>query len=149
MEQKFNWIKGRYVGPKEEYDVEVRQLGKFSDVFTDKNGNKYGLRVLDLTINQDTKEDDFFKEWNENVERINNENKEYKHRLDTILASMDTKAIADHQAEINKREYWRKARVDIFIEMHKHYASYEMALLMTDKIVKELYEQDEKLFNDK
>lgn len=149
MEQKFNWIKGRYVGPKGEYDVEVRQLDKFSDVFIDKNGNKYGIRVLDLTINQDTKEDDFFKEWNENVERINNENKEYKQRLDNILASMDTKAIADHQAEINKREYWRKARVDIFTEIHKHFDTFNKSLQMTEKIVKGLYEQDEKLFNDK
>lgn len=75
-----------------------------------------------------------------------------------MISKMDANSIADHKAKIDEREYWRKLRGDIALEIirkrgdKEHYSSssgYETIARMTKFLFDELYEQDNEFFKDK
>ena len=75
-----------------------------------------------------------------------------------MLSKMDANSIADHKAKIDEREYWRKLRGDIALEIirkrgdKEHYNSssgYETIAYMAKSLFDELYEQDQEFFKDK
>ena len=72
-----------------------------------------------------------------------------------MLSKMDANAIADHKAKIDEREYWRKLRGDIALEIIRkrgdkgHYATachYAAISEMTSVLFNELYKQDKEFF---
>ena len=59
-----------------------------------------------------------------------------------MLASMDAKAIADHQAEIDERAYWRKLRGDIALAIISQ-KSEKLSLRPEDEWVLIAYKTDQ------
>lgn len=73
--------------------------------------------------------------------------KEYTKKLLETLNSMEAIAIADHQAEIDEKAYYRKLRGEIFLEFlreRKDYSNgYKSAIDNTEYAVWEMYKQDQ------
>jgi len=75
-----------------------------------------------------------------------------------MLSKMDANSIADHKAKIEEREYWRKLRGDIALEIIRkrgdngHYKTpchYALIAEMTEVLFDKLYYQDQEFFKDK
>ena len=143
--EKYNWIKAYYASQNDdsEREIFVRQMFGGSEYFVDKDGCKFHVSELDLTQN--------------GGELIPVDKAD---GLKWLMQSMDANAIADHKAKIDEREYWRKLRGDIFLEVTRlrlqdtkyPYTSagdYNFLLGVTSHCFKELYDQDQEFFKDK
>lgn len=69
---------------------------------------------------------------------------DYTQSLKELLASMDAKSIADYNAKIEERQYWRKLRGDIFLEFLRKSKGegFKLPIMNTDVCLYELYKQD-------
>lgn len=154
MEQ-YNWIKAIYTNDDNtEKEVFVRQVVEQSEVFVDDEGNKYHISELDLTEPQTFSLEEFEKRNKE----INQQYQESQAMYMEMLSKMDANSIADHKAKIDEREYWRKLRGNIALEIIRkhgdngHYdtASHFATIAdMTRVLFDELYRQDQEFFKDK
>ena len=142
----------RYINAKtrDGKDVRVFQIAAGMNEFIDDEHNVYSVEQLDFT-HADFDLDGFLK----SVERDNAESRERFEMLQKLYMSLDANAVADHKAMIDEREYWRKLRGDIAIEIIRqrgygtHYGSssnYEWIHNAADTLVQNLYEDDRKLF---
>lgn len=138
MEQ-YNWINVLYKGNKKL----VRQEVEGSETFIDEYGNRFHISELDLTWND-------FEPQIIPVEKTDS--------LKWLLESTDDHLILDHKAKIDEREYWRKLRGDIALEIIKkrgdagHYSKpchYTTIAEMTKVLFDELYDQDKEFFKNK
>lgn len=143
--EKYNWIRAFYTvhDGDDEREVFVRQEVEGSETFVDDKGNKFHISELDLT--HDTFEPQIIP-----VEKTDG--------LRWLLESTDAHSILDHKAKIDEREYWRKLRGDIALEIIRkrgdkgHYATachYAAISEMTSVLFNELYKQDAEFFKDK
>ena len=141
--ERYNWIKAYYASQNDdsEHEVFVRQVENGSEYFVSDKGTRFHVSELDLT--------------QDGGELIPVEKSD---GLKWLLQSMDANAIADHKAKIDEREYWRKLRGDIALEIirkrgdKEHYNSssgYETIAYMAKSLFDELYEQDQEFFKDK
>lgn len=140
--EKYNWIKAVFTTNESLADKEVlvRQEVEGSETFVDEAGNRFHISELDLTQS--------------GGELIPVDKSE---GLKWLLESTDANAIADHKAKIDEREYWRKLRGDIALEiirkrggnehyyMPSHFATIADA---TRVLFDEIYEQDQKFFEN-
>lgn len=138
MEQ-YNWIEAFYNGNK----ILVRQKVKGSAFFVDRDDEQYHITELDLTRNT-------FEPQIIPVDKSD--------ELRWLLESTDAHSILDHKAKIDEREYWRKLRGDIALEIIRkrgdkgHYATachYAAIAEMTKVLFDKLYDQDKEFFKDK
>ena len=131
MEQ-YNWIKAYYPihDGDDEREVFVRQMFGGSEYFIDHDGRKFHVSELDLT--HDTFEPQIIP-----VEKT------------------DAHLVLDHKAKIAEREYWRKLRGDIALEIIRkrgdsgHYSKpchYTLIAEMTEVLFDKLYDQDKEFF---
>ena len=91
-------------------------------------------------------------------EEFEDEQKKQRERLNTMFAQLAPKAMADHNAKIAEREYWRKLRGDIALEIirkrgdKEHYNAPSNFVTIADDtrvLFNELYDQDQEFFHDK
>ena len=138
MEQ-YNWINVLYKGNK----ILVRQKVKGSEFLVDRDGEQYHITELDLTRNM-------FEPQIIPVDKSD--------ELRWLLDSMDSHSNLDHKAKIDEREYWRKLRGDIALEIIRkrgdngHYSKschYTLIAEMTKVLFNELYDQDKEFFKNK
>lgn len=150
--ENYRWIKVNFYGNGEE--ISVRQSEDDRGVFFDADGHVYTIDELDFT--QIPEEPSFMTEWNERMKKQNEEHERTQSQLREMLSSMDAKAIADHQAEIDEREYWRKLRGDIALEIirkrgDKNYydtdSHFKIIANMTRVLFNELYAQHQEFIN--
>lgn len=152
-----NWIKATYKGLDEEKEILVKQYEPCSATFVDKDGALYGIEDLDFTVKDDeAPELDILKQFEQTQKRFEEQNAIHNEMMERILDSMDANTIADHKAELDEQEYWRKLRGDIALEIIRkrcdssYYgqpAHYKLIAEMTETLFNELYEQDKK-FNE-
>lgn len=112
----------------------VRQEERGSRLFVDGGGKQYTAQDLDFT--QPT---------------LNEQNNVHFDALKEMMANMDVKAQDDHRADIAEREYWRKLRGDIFMEVFKtadETATVEYMIATTEKYFTAIYNQDKEFFKD-
>ena len=142
-----NWILAKTLNGD---DVKVRQGEQFSKMFIGENGTMFDVSDLDFTESK-TEDFDVFKHFEEGQKRFEEQNAIHNDLMNRILASMDADAIADHKAEIDEREYWRKLRGDVFVELIKQdwVNNKDHALSLTKDIINTLYEQDVEFVKDK
>ena len=160
------WINAVYTGQNqdERNEIRVKQLAPRSQTFVDESGTHYSIDELDLTVECDN-EDESAKM----KRHLDEANKEFARRqvetqetINKMLASMDANAIADHKAKIDDRDYWRKLRGDIALEIirkigssdHRYYKdNYGTIAGMTKQLFDLLFSQDvefnEKISHDK
>ena len=157
--EKYNWIKAVFTTNESLADKEVlvRQEVEGSETFVDGAGNRFHISELDLT-RSDYEPQLFnlekFEKCNKEIERQYKENQAVYMEM---LSKMDANSIADHKAKIDEREYWRKLRGDIALEIIRkrgdkgHYdtASHFVTIAdMTRVLFNELYDQDKEFFKD-
>ena len=141
--EKYKWIKAYYASQNDdcEREILVRQEESRSEYFVSDKGIRFHVSELDLT--------------QDGGELIPVEKSD---GLKWLLQSMDANAIADHKAKIDEREYWRKLRGDIALEIirkrgdNSHYSmpSHFVTIAdMTRVLFDELYGQDKEFFKDK
>lgn len=141
MEQ-YHWIKAYYASQNDdsEREILVRQEVEGSEMFVDEKDNRYHISELDLTQS--------------GGELIPVDKSD---GLKWLLESMDANAIADHKAKIDEREYWRKLRGDIALEIirkrggNEHYCMPSHFTTIADAtrvLFDEIYEQDQKFFEN-
>lgn len=159
MEQH-NWIKAVFTTNDSLADKEVlvRQEVEGSETFVDGAGNRFHISELDLTRSDYEPQLFNLDEFEKRNREINQQYQESQAMYMEMLSKMDANAIADHKAKIDEREYWRKLRGDIALEIIRkrgdkaHYGSssgYETIAHMTKFLFDELYEQDNEFFKDK
>lgn len=141
-----NWILARTLGGN---DVKVRQGEPFSRMFIGEDGIMYDASDLNFT-GVPSRNADILKQLDENNKRYAEQQVEHQELMNKMLASMDANAIADHKAEIDEREYWRRLRGDVFLELIKRDCKNDKnrALNLTMDAINELYEQDTEFFKD-
>lgn len=141
-----NWILARTLGGN---DVKVRQGEPFSRMFIGEDGIMYDASDLNFT-GVPSRNADILKQLDENNKRYAEQQVENQKLMNKMLASMDANAIADHKAEIDEREYWRRLRGDVFLELIKRDCKNDKnrALNLTMDAINELYEQDTEFFKD-
>lgn len=152
--ETYNWIKVYY----HEAIVKIRQASKGSATFVDGAGNEFNISELDFT--RDTFEPQIFNL--EELEKLNKDmNQQYQENQAIymeMLSKMDANSIADHKAKIDEREYWRKLRGDIALEIirkrgdNSYYSDvshYKTIAWMAETLFNKLYEQDQEFFKDK
>lgn len=141
-----NWILARTLGGN---DVKVRQGEPFSRMFIGEDGIMYDASDLNFT-GVPSRNADILKQLDENNKRYAEQQVENQKLMNKMLASMDANAIADHKAEIDEREYWRRLRGDVFLELIKRdwINDKNRALNLTMDAINELYEQDTEFFKD-
>ena len=143
-----NWILARTLGGN---DVKVRQEEPFSRMFIGEDGIVYNASDLNFT-GVPSCNADILKQLDENNKRYAEQQVEHQELMNKMLASMDANAIADHKAEIDEREYWRKLRGDIALEVIKQcdgVIDYEDVSVAVKGLFDLLYEQDKDFFKDK
>lgn len=154
MEENYRWIKVRFYGNGEE--ISVRQSEADRSVFFDADGHSYNIDELDFT--QIPEQPSFLAEMNERMRKSDEEHEKTQNQLREMLSAMDARAIADHQAVIDERKYWRKLRGDIALEIirkrgdNSHYSTpphFVTIADMTEVLFDELYKQDKEFFKDK
>ena len=137
--EEYNWIDALYKGNK----ILVRQKVKGSEFLVDRDGEQYHITELDLTRNM-------FEPQIIPVDKSD--------ELRWLLDSMDSHSNLDHKAKIDEREYWRKLRGDIALEIIRkrgdngHYSKschYTLIAEMTKVLFNELYDQDKEFFKNK
>lgn len=143
MEENYRWIKAKFLGNDEE--VLVRQQEEDRSLFVDTDGNKIPVTSLDFT--RIPEEPSFMKYLNERIQKQNEEHEKTQSQLREMLSAMDAKAIADHQAEIDERAYWRKLRGEIFAKIMERGGEFvkeselDWAVRYTRYVFDRLYEQ--------
>lgn len=151
--EKFNWISAKVIGTDE--FVRVRQTNLREQVFITATGVVYDFQDLDFT--QPNTEEQFFLDC---VKENNKKMEDQQELMNKMLSSLDANAIADHKAKIDEREYWRKLRGNIFLEVTRlrlsdtkdRYTSvsdYDWLCAVTASCFNKLYEQDKSFFKDK
>lgn len=145
MEEKYKWMHATVVVTGRPILVRQRQAGL--DDWVDTEGAYYQTQDLDLT--QATEQNSFLDELNGRLQRSQEESERTQKQFSEMLANMDTKAIADHQAEIDERAYWRKLRGDIALEILRggDNLTCEQICENVSKIFNKLYAQDVQFFN--
>lgn len=150
--ENYRWIKVNFYGNGEE--ISVRQSEENRGVFFDADGHAYSIDELDFT--QIPEQPSFLAEMNERMRKSDEEHERTQNQLREMLSSMDAKAIADHKAEIDEREYWRKLRGDIALEIirkrgdkdyYKTASHYEIIADMTRVLFDALYAQHQEFSN--
>ena len=147
MEENYRWIKVNFYGNGEE--ISVRQSETDRSVFFDADGHAYNIDELDFT--QIPEQPSFLAEMNERMRKSDEEHERTQSQFREMLASIDTRAIADHQAVIDERSYWRKLRGDVFLSVLEHcgnHVTYESMVGTTKYVFDELYKQDQEFFNN-
>lgn len=158
--EKNNWIKAYYASQNDdsEREILVRQEVEGSETFVDEKGNRYHITELDLTRNDYEPQIFNLEEFERRNKEINQQYQEGQAMYMEMLSKMDANSIADHKAKIDEREYWRKLRGDIALEIirkrgDKEYYStpshFETIADATRVLFNELYEQDKEFFKDK
>lgn len=149
-----NWIFAKKIDGE---FVKVRQSKAGSGEFVGVDGNIYTVYDLDFTQIHPL-DADLLRQFEESNKRYAEQQVEYQELLNKMLSSMDANAIADHKAEIDEREYWRKLRGDIALEIIRkrgslnHYCNathYDVIAEMANVLFMELYAQDKDFFKDK
>lgn len=149
-----NWILARTLGGN---DVKVRQGEPFSRMFIGEDGILYDASDLNFT-GVPSRNADILKQLDENNKRYAEQQVEYQEMMNKMLASMDANAIADHKAEIDEREYWRKLRGDIALEILRQRVSngyyseakhFTLIADMADILFNRIYEDNKEFFKDK
>ena len=160
--EKYNWIKAVFTTNESLADKEVlvRQEVEGSETFVDGAGNRFHISELDLTHSDYEPQLFNLEEFEKRNKEMEQQYKESQAMYMEMLSKMDANAIADHKAKIDEREYWRKLRGDIFLEVTRlrlqdtkyPYTSagdYNFLLGVTSHCFKELYDQDQEFFKDK
>lgn len=160
MEQ-YNWIKAVFTTNESlaEKEVLVRQEVEGSETFVDGAGNRFHISELDLTRTDYEPQIFNLEEFEKRNKEINQQYQESQAMYMEMLSKMDANSIADHKAKIDEREYWRKLRGDIFLEVTRlrlqdtksPYTSvedYNFLLNVTSHCFNELYNQDQEFFKD-
>ena len=158
--EKYNWIKAVFTTNESLADKEVlvRQEVEGSETFVDGAGNRFHISELDLTHSDYEPQLFNLEEFEKRNKEINQQYQESQAMYMEMLSKMDANSIADHKAKIDEREYWRKLRGDIALEIirkrgdKEHYNSssgYETIAYMAKFLFDELYEQDQEFFKDK
>lgn len=158
--ENYNWIKAYYASQNDDYEREifVRQEVENSETFVDDKGNRFHISELDLTRSDYEPQLFNLEEFEKRNKEINQKYQESQAMYMEMLSKMDAKSIADHKAKIDEREYWRKLRGDIALEIIRkrgdkgHYdtASHFVTIAeMTGVLFNELYNQDQEFFKDK
>lgn len=158
--EKYNWIKAYYTNPinDREREVFVRQEVKNSVTFVDDKGNRFHISELDLTRNDFEPQVFNLEEFEKRNKEINQQYQESQAVYMEMLSKMDANSIADHKAKIDEREYWRKLRGDIALEIirkrgeREHYNTPSHFATIADAariLFDELYSQDQEFFKDK
>lgn len=138
MQEVYNWISA--VDIKDERQVNVRQFVRGSTWWIGDDGKEYDITQLDFTKKAEAPS--FITEMNERMKRTDEEHDRTQAQLREMLASMDAKAIADHQAEIDERAYWRKLRGDIALAIISQ-KSEKLSLRSEDEWVLIAYKTDQ------
>lgn len=157
--EKYNWIKAYYTTDTlEEKDVFVRQEVEQSETFVDDEGNRFHISELDFTRNCYEPQTFDIEEIKKRNKEINQQYQESQAMYMEMISKMDANSIADHKAKIDEREYWRKLRGDIALEIirkrgdKEHYNTPSHFTTIADAtrvLFNELYEQDKEFFKDK
>lgn len=146
--ENYNWIK--CIDKNFNNEVEVRQRESRSDVFVDREGYIYNITDLDFTVklqeNLFPTPEEFLENFKKNLKETEEANARQQENLMKMFESMDAKAIADHKAKIDEREFWRKLRGDIFMSMLEGDGTPEQCLEMTEMYFSRLYKQDQEFF---
>lgn len=112
--------------------IMVVQDGKGSPFFTDVTGRKHHIETLDLS---------------EALSLPLFDQSEQMRSLTDIIKTFDVKAQDEHRAMIAEREYWRKLRGDIFIELFRNPLYFDRGIegLLNDTkyLVNQLWQQDQ------
>lgn len=154
MEENYRWIKVNFYGNGEE--ISVRQSETDRSVFFDADGHTYTIDELDFT--QIPEQPRFIEEMNERMRKSDEEHERTQSQLRDMLASIDARAIADHQAVIDERAYWRKLRGDIALEIIRKRAdknsygdidNYKWVCNAANMMCEKLHNQDKEFFMDK
>lgn len=151
MEEKYRWIKVRFSRSGE--DISVRQSETNRGIFFDADGRAYAIEELDFAYvpEEENALMNSYMKSQEDLRRMNEEHERTQNQLRDMLASMDAKAIADHQAVIDERAYWRKLRGDVFLSVLEYcgdHVTYESMVGTTKYIFDELYRQDKEYFKN-
>lgn len=158
--EKYNWIKAYYASQNSnrEHEIFVRQEVEGSETFVDDKGNRYHISELDLTRNDFEPQVFNLEEFEKRNKEINQQYQESQAVYMEMLSKMDANSIADHNAKIDEREYWRKLRGDIALEIirkrgeREHYNTPSHFATIADAariLFNELYSQDQEFFKDK
>lgn len=158
--EKYNWIKACYWSQNgdREHEIFVRQEVEGSETFVDDKGNRFHISELDLTRNDFEHQVFNLEEFEKRNKEINQQYQESQAVYMEMLSKMDANSIADHKAKIDEREYWRKLRGDIALEIirkrgdNSHYsdaAHYKTIARMAEELFNELYKQDQEFFKDR
>lgn len=158
--EKNNWIKAYYASQNDdiEHEVFVKQEESCSEYFVSDKGDRFHISELDLTQNDFEPQMFNLEEFEKRNKEINQQYQESQAMYMEMLSKMDADSIADHKAKIDEREYWRKLRGDIALEIirkrgdKEHYSQssgYETIAHMTKILFDELYDQDQEFFKDK
>lgn len=158
MEQ-YNWIKAYYTSQNDdgEHEVFVKQVESCSEYFVSDKGNRFHISELDLTRSDYESQPFNLEEFEKRNKEMEQQYKEGRAMYMEMLSKMDANRIADHKAKIEEREYWRKLRGDIALEIirkrgdkgHYYTASHFVTIAdMTRVLFNELYDQDKEFFKD-
>lgn len=155
--ERYNWIKAKNA---EGDEIFVRQGESGSKLWLDDRGMMYDISDLDFTQCFDEPHIFNLEEFEKRNKEINQQYQESQAMYMEMLSKMDANSIADHKAKIEEREYWRKLRGDIFLEVtrlrlqdtkspYTSVGDYDFLLSVTSHCFKELYNQDQEFFKDK
>ena len=163
MEEKHdcvNYIRAFVV--KNGQEKYVCQFHPGSSKWVDMDGFVWYSTELDFTKKTGEVENADMSGFIADLERRNkefeDEHEKQKERLNTMFAQLDPKAMAEHNAKIAEREYWRKLRGDIALEIirkrgdKEHYNAPSNFVTIADDtkvLFNELYDQDQEFFHDK
>lgn len=152
--ENYNWIK--CIDKNFNREVEVRQKESRSDVFVDREGYIYNITDLDFTVKSQENlfpaPEEFLENFKKNLEETKEANARQQENLMKMFESMDAKAIADHKAKIDEREFWRKLRGEVFKSILENGGEFTKdkqilwAVDVTENVVAALYKQDYEFF---
>ena len=157
--EKYNWIKAYYASQNDDNElvVFVKQLESCSEYFVSDKGNRYHISELDLTRSGCEPQSLNIEEFEKHNKDINQQYQESQAMYMEMLSKMDANSIADHKAKIDEREYWRKLRGDIALEITRKRggrgcydtaSNFAIIAEMTRVLFNELYGQDQEFFKD-
>ena len=153
--KQYNWIKANNA---EGDEIFVRQVESDSKLWLDDRGRIYDIGDLDFTQCFDEPKIFNLEEFEKRNKEINQQYQESQAMYMEMLSKMDANSIADHKAKIDEREYWRKLRGDIALEIirksgdkgYRDTASHFAIIADTTRaLFNELYDQDNEFFEDK
>ena len=160
MEEKndcMNYIRAFVIESGQE--IYVYQYHPGSSEWIGMDGYAYHQSELDFTKKCENADiSGFIADLERRNEEFENEQKKQRERLNSMFAQLAPKAMADHNAKIAEREYWRKLRGDIALEIirkrgdKEHYNAPSNFVTIADDtrvLFNELYDQDQEFFHDK